>query len=299
MAATGALAPRCRGCARPALRWCALLGGAGPLPRPPAALGACMGGVGRAGTGPRLRRHCPALACSLRDLKGMRPCLAAVRLRLNPDSAPAGAPRGAARSGGARLPRPGRPLRSGCSPLRLRGCCAALRPRSPLAPRLALRLLPGRSVGRRSARALVGRRCRCRPSRPCCGSGLRPPVSRPPARPGLPAALGPASRSRRGAARLSGCRPRWPRWWRSAPRRGFVLGLARWCACGRGAGGSAGCGQRCACGRGVGVPLAAASGDGPPALAGAFRVSIISHLPAHFHINVANDFCSERLWKGE
>ena len=174
-------------------------------------LGACMVGVGRAGTRPRLRRHCPVLAALRSGLKGVRPCLAASRLRLNPDSAPAGASRGAARSGGARLPRPGRPLRSGCSPLRLRGCCASLRPRSPLAPRLALRLLPGRSVGRRSARALVGRRCRCRPSRPCCGSGLRPPVSRPPARPGLPAALCPASRSRRGAARLSGCRPRWPR----------------------------------------------------------------------------------------
>lgn len=174
--------------------------------------GACMVGVGRAGTKPRLRRHCPVLAALRSGLKkGVRPCLAASRLRLNPDSAPAGASRGAARSGGARLPRPGRPLRSGCSPLRLRGCCASLRPRSPLAPRLALRLLPGRSVGRRSARALVGRRCRCRPSRPCCGSGLRPPVSRPPARPGLPAALCPASRSRRGAARLSGCRPRWPR----------------------------------------------------------------------------------------
>lgn len=163
------------------------------------------------GQGPGSAAIVPCSLRCARDLKGMRPCLAASRLRLNPDSAPAGASRGAARSGGARLPRPGRPLRSGCSPLRLRGCCASLRPRSPLAPRLALRLLPGRSVGRRSARALVGRRCRCRPSRPCCGSGLRPPVSRPPARPGLPAALCPASRSRRGAARLSGCRPRWPR----------------------------------------------------------------------------------------
>ena len=163
------------------------------------------------GQGPGSAAIVPCSLRCARDLKGMRPCLAASRLRLNPVSAPAGASRGAARSGGARLPRPGRQLRSGCSPLRLRGCCASLRPRSPLAPRLALRLLPGRSVGRRSARALVGRRCRCRPSRPCCGSGLRPPVSRPPARPGLPAALCPASRSRRGAARLSGCRPRWPR----------------------------------------------------------------------------------------
>lgn len=163
------------------------------------------------GQGPGSAAIVPCSLRCARDLKGVRPCLAASRLRLNPGSAPAGASRGAARSGGARLPRPGRPLRSGCSPLRLRGCCASLRPRSPLAPRLALRLLPGRSVGRRSARALVGRRCRCRPSRPCCGSGLRPPVSRPPARPGLPAALCPASRSRRGAARLSGCRPRWPR----------------------------------------------------------------------------------------
>lgn len=66
-----------------------------------------------------------------------------------------------------------------------------------------------------------------------------------------PAALCPASRSRRGGARLSGCRPRWPRWG-CAPRRGFVLGPL----------------PLCACGRGVGVPLAAASGDGPPALAG-------------------------------
>ena len=106
-----------------------------------------------AGTSPGRR---PDAWCSLTlrpGLKGMRGWLAAARLRLYPHSAPAGAPAGRARSGGSPLPRAGRHVAPGCSPLRLRGCCASLRPRSPL-----------RSAARPSApaRALRGSRlCPC------------------------------------------------------------------------------------------------------------------------------------------
>ena len=163
-----------------------------------------------AGTSPGRR---PDAWCSLTlrpGLKGMRGWLAAARLRLYPHSAPAGAPAGRARSGGSPLPRAGRHVAPGCSPLRLRGCCASLRPRSPL-----------RSAARPSApaRALRGSRlCPCArwaalslspvapvpPLRPRCA---RSPVSRPPTRPALPATLSPPALPRGGAARpaAAGC----------------------------------------------------------------------------------------------
>ena len=106
---------------------------------------------GSAGDWPPVAVPCPASRCArLRDLKGMRACLAAARLRLYPDSAAAAAPPGRARSAGS-------PVAPGCSPLRLRGCCASLRPRSPLrsaAPPLRsfpaapwVAALPSRSLG--------------------------------------------------------------------------------------------------------------------------------------------------------
>ena len=188
-----------------------------------------------AGTSPGRR---PDAWCSLTlrpGLKGMRGWLAAARLRLYPHSAPAGAPAGRARSGGSPLPRAGRHVAPGCSPLRLRGCCASLRPRSPL-----------RSAARPSApaRALRGSRlCPCArwaalslspvapvpPLRPRCA---RSPVSRPPTRPALPAALSPPALPRGGLR----TRLRPGAWWAFRPPAfcpaAAAAGVFR--ACGRG-----------------------------------------------------------------
>ena len=97
-------------------------------------------------------------------------------------------------------------------------------------------LLPGGSVGRGSALALVGRRCRCRPSR---GPPLRPrcarsPVSPPPARPGSPPRLAPGSAPAGGLrGRLAGrCAPaRRPLGGRPAPPRFGALRRGG-CRCG-------------------------------------------------------------------
>lgn len=153
---------------------------------------------GSAGDWPPVAVPCPASRCArLRDLKGMRACLAAARLRLYPDFAAAAAPPGRARSAGGAAAPPGRPSlrvarRSGFA-------AAALRSAPPL--------LPGGSVGRGSALALVGRRCRYRPSRVGRRSALaalgRPCRRRPPG-PAPRRALLPAPLPR------GGCAAAWP-----------------------------------------------------------------------------------------
>ena len=158
VAATGALAPRCRGCARPALRWCVLLGGAGPLPRPPAALGACMVGVALGAQGPvapplsraRLARCGTSAVCG--PCRAPRPCCLRLRSR-SPLRLAAGC-------GLARLyPRFALRGRAGARPLR-RGASA---PR----PRRRLRCgLPPRGA-RLSGFALAGRACLPRPAALC------------------------------------------------------------------------------------------------------------------------------------
>ena len=133
------------------------------------------------GQGPGSAAIVPCSLRCARDLKGVRPCLAASRLRLNPVSAPAGASRGAARSGGARLPRPARPalasrpLRG--SPLCTCACWAALS-LSPVAPVLRLRASPARVVAARPARP--PRRALSRLSLPpggCAALGLSPSLA--------------------------------------------------------------------------------------------------------------------------
>ena len=157
---------------------------------------------GSAGDWPPVTVPCPASRCArLRDLKGMRACLAAARLRLYPDYAAAAAPPGRARSAGS-------PVAPGCSPLRLRGCCASLRPRSPLrsaAPPLRsfpaapwVAALPSRSLG--GAVAVARRAWAAAP--PSLRSVARVAAARP-AR--LPAA--PCSRLR---SRGGGCAAAWP-----------------------------------------------------------------------------------------
>ena len=206
VAATGALAPRCRGCARPALRWCVLLGGAGPLPRPPAALGACMVGVALGAQGPvapplsraRLARCGTQAVCG--PCRAPRPCCLRLRSR---------------------------------SPLRLAAGCGLAR----LNPRFALRGLALAAL-RLGLRVLA-----LAPLRPGgvgpgpAPSGLRAAPRAP------PAALLSRLRSRRGArgsrASPSLAAPACP-----APRRRVALGLSQWCACGRGDGDSAACGRR-------------------------------------------------------
>ena len=141
VAATGALAPRCRGCARPALRWCVLLGGAGPLPRPPAALDACMVGVALGAQGPvapplsraRLARCGTQAVCG--PCRAPRPCCLRLRsrsplrlaagcglARLNPRFALRGRAGARPLRRGASAPRPRRRLRCGLPP-RLAGPC--------------------------------------------------------------------------------------------------------------------------------------------------------------------------------
>ena len=185
---------------------------------------------GSAGDWPPVAVPCPASRCArLRDLKGMRACLAAARLRLYPDFAAAAAPPGRARSAGARPLRRGRgcpagsPVAPGCSPLRLRGCCASLRPRSPLrsaAPPLRsfpaapwVAALPSRSLG--GAVAVARRAWAAAP--PSLRSVARVAAARP-AR--LPAAPCSRLRSRGGAARPLGrslrSRPA-AAWWASRP----------------------------------------------------------------------------------
>ena len=158
----------------------------------------------------------PLLADAPTRLKGMRACLAAARLRLYPDFAAAAAPPGRARSAGS-------PVAPGCSPLRLRGCCASLRPRSPLrsaAPPLRsfpaapwVAALPSRSLG--GAVAVARRAWAAAP--PSLRSVARVAAARP-AR--LPAAPCSRLRSRGGAARPLGrslrSRPA-AAWWASRP----------------------------------------------------------------------------------
>ena len=200
---------------------------------------------GSAGDWPPVAVPCPASRCArLRDLKGMRACLAAARLRLYPDFAAAAAPPGRARSAGARPLRRGAPAPPG----RARSAGGAAAPPGRPSLRVARRsgfaaaaLRSGR--GRRSAprlrpsapsRRLRGSRlcprarwaalslspvARGPPLRPRCA---RSPVSPPPARPGSPPRLAPGSAPAGGLrGRLAGrCAPaRRPLGGRPAPPR--------------------------------------------------------------------------------
>ena len=170
-----------------------------------------MVGVGRAGTRPRLRRHCPVLAALRSGLKrcAALPCrfAAAAQSRL----------RACGRFAG------GRPLRRGAAAPA--GSPAALRLLAAPAARL-LRFAPAAVAARSAARpALASRPLRGSPLCPCaCWAALSlspvAPVLRLRASPARVAAARPARPPRRalprlslppGAARLSGCRPRWPR----------------------------------------------------------------------------------------
>ena len=113
---------------------------------------------GSAGDWPPVAVPCPASRCArLRDLKGMRACLAAARLRLYPDSAAAAAPPGRARSAGGAAAPPGRPSRVGRR---------SARPGSP--PRLA----PGSAPAGGLRGRLAGR---CAPARRPLGGRPAPP----------------------------------------------------------------------------------------------------------------------------
>lgn len=164
---------------------------------------------GSAGDWPPVAVPCPASRCArLRDFKGMRACLAAARLRLYPDSAAAAAPPGRARSAGGAAAPPGRPSlrvarRSGFAAAALRSgrgrrFAPRLRPSAPSRRLRGSRLCPP---------ALVGRRCRCRPSRVGRRSALaalgRPCRRRPPG-PAPRRALLPAPLPR------GGCAAAWP-----------------------------------------------------------------------------------------
>ena len=164
---------------------------------------------GSAGDWPPVAVPCPASRCArLRDLKryARLPCRCA-----------AAALSGLRRCGGSAGARPlrrgrgcpaGSPVAPGCSPLRLRGCCASLRPRSPLrsaAPPLRsfpaapwVAALPSRSLG--GAVAVARRAWAAAP--PSLRSVARVAAARP-AR--LPAA--PCSRLR---SRGGGCAAAWP-----------------------------------------------------------------------------------------
>ena len=243
--ASGALAPRYAAALAPPSAGAYFLGGAGSLTRPPAARGACMVGVGRAGTKPRLRRHCPVLAALRSGLKKvcgpalpLRGCgsIPTPRLRALRGGPPAPAGRGcpgrvarcapvARRSGCAAAA-----LRSGRGRRSLRGSPCACFPAAPWVAALPVRLLGGAvAVARRARAAAPGF------ARPCRG---RPPGPASPPRFVPPLAPAGGLRGSRAVALVGRAV------WRSAPRRGFVLWLARWCACGRGVGCSAGCGQR-------------------------------------------------------
>lgn len=159
---------------------------------------------GSAGDWPPVAVPCPASRCArLRDLKGMRACLAAARLRLYPDFAAAAAPPGRARSAGGAAAPPGRPslrvARRSAPSRRLRG--------SRLCPRARWAALSLSPVARGP------------PLRPRCA---RSPVSPPPARPGSPPRLAPGSAPAGGLrGRLAGrCAPaRRPLGGRPAPPR--------------------------------------------------------------------------------
>ena len=168
----------------------------------------------RGGLAPGRRAMSRVSLRSLAGLKGVRACLAAARLRLYPDFAAAAAPPGRARSAGGAAAPPGARLPRRVA--RRSGLLAAPASRllrfAPAAVAASLRgsappLLPGGSVGRGSALALVGRRCRCRPSRVGRRSALaalgRPCRRRPPG-PAPRRALLPAPLPR------GGCAAAWP-----------------------------------------------------------------------------------------
>ena len=166
---------------------------------------------GSAGDWPPVAVPCPASRCArLRDLKGMRACLAAARLRLYPDSAAAAAPPGRARSAGGAAAPPGRPS------LRVarRSDFAAAALRSGRGRRSAPRLRPSAP----SRRLRGSRLC---PRARWAALSLSPVARGPPLRPArLPAAPCSRLRSRGGAARPLGrslrSRPA-AAWWASRP----------------------------------------------------------------------------------
>ena len=181
-------------------------------------------GSRRKTAGPALRRQC---RYSLTLLRGLKVCAPALPLRgcgfiRTPPLRRLR--RGAPAPPGARLPR---------RVARRSGLLAAPASRllrfAPAAVAAPLRgsappLLPGGSVGRGSALALVGRRCRCRPSR----------VGRRSARPGSPPRLAPGSAPAGGLrGRLAGrCAPaRRPLGGRPAPPRFGALRRGG-CRCG-------------------------------------------------------------------
>lgn len=152
---------------------------------------------GSAGDWPPVAVPCPASRCArLRDLKGMRACLAAARLRLYPDFAAAAAPPGRARSAGGAAAPPGRPSlrvarRSGFAAAALRSgrgrrFAPRLRPSAPSRRLRGSRLCPRA----RWAALSLSPVARGPPLRPRCA---RSPVSPPPARPGSPPRLAPGS----------------------------------------------------------------------------------------------------------
>lgn len=163
---------------------------------------------GSAGDWPPVAVPCPASRCArLRDLKGMRACLAAARLRLYPDFAAAAAPPGRARSAGGAAAPPGRPSlrvarRSGFAAAALRSgrgrrFAPRLRPSAPSRRLRGSRLCPRA----RWAALSLSPVARGPPLRPRCA---RSPVSPPPARPGSPPRLAPGSAPAGGAARPLG-----------------------------------------------------------------------------------------------
>ena len=212
-------------------------------------VGACMGGAVARGQGPGSAAIVPCSLRCARDFKGMR-----ALPRPSPLLLAALLPLAAARGCGLRFgaassalcpagPRGGPPAPAGA---------AAPRPRLRLRSRLPSRLA-GPCPG-------------CAPARAACPRPRPAPPGRRRPRPcALRAPGGPSGFPRRASSRLRsapwgrggaalGLSPSLAAPGRAAPGRGFVLGLVRWCACGRGAG----------------VPLAAASGGRPPALAGGF-----------------------------
>lgn len=163
---------------------------------------------GSAGDWPPVAVPCPASRCArLRDLKVCAPALPLRGCGFIRTSPLRRLRRGAPAPPGARLPR---------RVARRSGLLAAPASRllrfAPAAVAASLRgsappLLPGGSVGRGSALALVGRRCRCRPSRVGRRSALaalgRPCRRRPPG-PAPRRALLPAPLPR------GGCAAAWP-----------------------------------------------------------------------------------------
>lgn len=226
---------RCRGCARPALRWCVFLGGAGPLPRPLPPLGACIGGVALGAQGPVAP---PLSRARLARAGPQRYAGPAAPLAL---AACAPAPARAARGAGCGWRGSIRALRGAA-----RG--SALLPAGrvgPSAPQPRLRCGSPPAAGGALPRLRSGSGCVSSPSPRSAGAAsapaLRPPApggpSGSPRRASLPPALPAAGRAALGFALVGrACSPR--------PRRCVVLGLSRWCACGRGNGDSAACGRR-------------------------------------------------------